>query len=207
MESTDKNNLLDRYKKHFRRKQFFWNALSITYTLFLIPLIKFLDGTDYSKLWKIISIAMGISLFAMNIIQSRSMKRQLEAISENTAEKISAELESCEQFRVFAFTSDYLFSKEGLIIPYYEIEEIITNTYVGSPSATNIVFKTRSFGKLRIPVGLGYMNEGFYDLLSRKCPNADILFRVNYQKADMEEYFNTLRAESITVIRNKQGGK
>lgn len=207
MESTDKNSLLDRYKKHFRRKQLLWNVLSITYTLFLIPLIKFLDGTDYSTLWKIISIAMGIALFSMNIIQSRSMKRQLDAISENTAERISAELESCEQFRVFAFTSDYLFSKEGLIIPYYEIEEVITNTYVGSPSATNIVFKTRSFGKLRIPVGLGYMNEGFYDLLSRKCPNADILFRVNYQKADMEEYFNTLRAESITVIRNKQGGK
>ena len=74
----------------------------------------------------------------------RSMKRQLDAISENTAERISAELESCEQFRVFAFTSEYLFSKEGLIIPYYEIEEVITNTYVGSPSATNIVFKTKN---------------------------------------------------------------
>lgn len=199
----DSSDLFAIYKKHFRRKQLLWNVLSITYTLFLIPLIKFLDGTDYSTLWKIISIAMGIALFAMNFIQSRSMKRQLEAISENTAEKISAELESCEQFRVFAFTSEHLFSKEGLIIPYYEIEEVITNTYVGSPSATNIVFKTKSFGKLRIPVGLGHMNEGFYDMISRKCPNADILFRVNYQKADMEEYFNTLRAESITVIRNK----
>lgn len=199
----DGSDLFAIYKKHFRRKQLLWNILSITYTLFLIPLIKFLDGTDYSTLWKIISIAMGIALFAMNIIQSRSMKRQLEAISDNTAEKISAELESCEQFRVFAFTSEYLFSKEGLIIPYYEIEEVITNTYVGSPSATNMVFKTRSFGKLRIPVGLGYMNEGFYNMLSLKCPNADILFRVNYQKADMEEYFNTLRAESITVIRKK----
>ncbi|MCI7766997.1 MAG: hypothetical protein MSJ26_03320 [Oscillospiraceae bacterium] len=203
MESTDKNSLLLRYKKHFRRKQLLWNALSITYTLFLIPLIKFLDGTDYSTLWKIISIAMGISLFAMNIIQSRSMKRQLEAISENTAEKISAELEECARFRVFAFTSEYLFSKEGLILPYYEIQEAITNTYVGSPSATNIVFKTKSFGKLRIPVGLGYMSESFYDMLSAKCPNAEILFRVNYQKADMEEYFNTVRAESITVVRKK----
>ena len=203
MESTDKNNLLGLYKKHFRRKQLMWNVLSITYTLFLIPLIKFLDGTDYSFLWKIISIAMGIALFAMNIIQSRSMKKQLDAISENTAEKISAELESCAQFRVFAFTSNYLFSKEGLILPYYEIEEAITNTYVGSPSATNIVFKTKSFGKLRIPVGLGYMSESFYDMLSAKCPNAEILFRVNYQKADMEEYFNTVRAESITVVRKK----
>ena len=203
MESTDKSSLFGQYKKHFRRKQLLWNALSIIYTLILIPLIKFLDGTDYSTVWKIISIAMGIALFAMNIIQSRSMKRQLEAVSDNTAEKISAELEGCEQFRVFAFTSEYLFSKEGLILPYYEIEEVITNTYVGSPSATNIVFKTKSFGKLRIPVGLGYMNQGFYDMLSRKCPNADILFRVNYQKADMEEYFNTVRAESITVIRKK----
>lgn len=203
MESTDKNSLFGLYKKHFRRKQLLWNALSIAYTIFLIPLIKILDGTDYSTVWKIISIAIGIALFAMNFIQSRSMKRQLEAISENTAEKISAELEGCAQFRVFAFTSEYLFSKEGLILPYYEIEEAITNTYVGSPSATNIVFKTKSFGKLRIPVGLGYMSESFYELLSRKCPNADILFRVNYQKADMEEYFNTLQAESITVIRKK----
>ena len=47
------------------------------------------------------------------------------------------------------------------------------------------------------------MNEDFYRLLSEKCPNADILFKVNYQKADMEEYFNTLRAESIIVIRKK----
>lgn len=203
MESTGKNSLFGLYKKHFRRKQLLWNALSIAYTLFLIPLIKFLDGTDYSTLWKIISIAMGIALFTMNFIQSRSMKKQLEAVSEAAAEKISAELEDCTQFRVFAFTSEYLFSKEGLILPYYEIEEAITNTYVGSPSATNIVFKTKSFGKLRTPVGLGYMNQDFYDMLSRKCPNADILFRVNYQKADMEEYFNTVRAESITVIRKK----
>ena len=47
------------------------------------------------------------------------------------------------------------------------------------------------------------MNEDFYRLLSEKCPNADILFKVNYQKADMEEYFSTLRAESVIVIRKK----
>ena len=58
MESTGKNSLFGLYKKHFRRKQLLWNALSIAYTLFLIPLIKFLDGTDYSTLWKIISIKL-----------------------------------------------------------------------------------------------------------------------------------------------------
>ena len=180
-----------------------WNVLSIVYTLILIPLLKFLDGRDYSVVWRIISVVITVSLITMNLIQSRSMKRQLEAISEASAEKIAAELESCEQYRVFAFTSEYLFSKEGLILPYYEIEEVITSTYVGSPSATNMTFRTRSFGRLRVPVGLGNMNEDFYRLLSEKCPDADILFKVNYQKADMEEYFNTLRAESIIVIRKK----
>lgn len=203
MENAHKNSLFEQYRKRFKFKQRLWNVLSIVYTLILIPLLRFLDGRDYGVIWRIISIVITAALIIMNLIQSRSMKRQLDALSEASAEKIAAELESCEQFRVFAFTSEHLFSKEGLIIPYYEIEEVITNTYVGSPSATNIVFKTKSFGKLRIPVGLGHMNEGFYDMLSRKCPNADILFRVNYQKADMEEYFNTLRAESITVIRKK----
>lgn len=203
METDEKNNLFLLYKKCFKKKQRMWNVLSIAYTLILIPLIKLIDGTDYSTLWRIISITTAVLLYAMNFSQSRKMKKQLEAISENTAGKISAELESCEKYRCFAFTSEYFFSTEGLILPYYEIEEAVTNTYVGSPSATNILFKTRSFGKLRIPVGLGYMNESFYNMLSQRCPNADILFRVNYQKADMEEYFNTVRAESITVIRKK----
>ncbi len=206
MGTVHKNDLFLLYKKCFKKKQRLWNVLSIAYTLILIPLIKALDGTDYSTLWRIISITAAVLLYAMNFSQSRKMKKQLEAISDNTAEKISAELESSEKFRCFAFTSEYIFSTEGLILPYYEIEEIITNTYVGSPSATNILFKTRSFGNLRIPVGLGYMNESFYNMLSQRCPNAEILFRVNYQKADMEEYFNTVRAESITVIRKKKGG-
>lgn len=180
-----------------------WNILSIVYSVILIPLLKFLDGRDYSRIWQIISIAITVTLITMNFIQSRSMKRQLEAVSEASAEKIAAELENCEQYRVFAFASEYLFSKEGLILPYYEIEKVVTSTYVGSPSATSIYFKTRSFGRLYVPVGLGNMNEDFYRLLSEKCPNADILFKVNYQKADMEEYFNTLRAESIIVIRKK----
>ena len=131
------------------------------------------------------------------------MKKQLEGLSENAADKIAAELESSKSFRSFYFTSEYLFSVEGLILPYYEIDEVKTNTYVGSPSATNIVFKTKSYGKCIVTVGLGYMNESFYNMLSAKCPNAELLFRVNYQKADMEEYFNTLRAESIIVIRKK----
>lgn len=184
-----------------------WEALSITYTLVLVPLLRLLDGTDYSAVWQIISIAVSAALISQNLMRSRSMKRQVEVLSENTAERISAELESCEQFRIFAFTSEYLFSKEGIILPYYEIEEVITNTYVGSPTATNIVFKTKSYGKCTVGVGLGYMNEDFYNMLSRKCPSADILFRVNYQKADMEEYFNTVRAESIIVIRKKQEEK
>lgn len=203
MENSHKNSLFEQYRKRFKFKQRMWNVLSIVYTLILIPLLKFLDGRDYGVIWRIISIATTVTLITMNFIQSRSMKRQLEALSEASAEKIAAELESCEQYRVFAFTSEYLFSKEGLILPYYEIEEIVTSTYVASPTATSIYFKTRSFGRLRVPVGLGNMNEDFYRLLSEKCPNADILFKVNYQKADMEEYFNTLRAESIIVIRKK----
>ena len=47
------------------------------------------------------------------------------------------------------------------------------------------------------------MNEDFYDMLMKKCPSADILFRVNYQKADITEYFATAKAESIVVIRKK----
>ena len=89
------------------------------------------------------------------------------------------------------------------ILPYYEIDEVKTNTYVGSPTATNIVFRTKSYGKCTVMVGPGYMNEDFYDMLMKKCPSADILFRVNYQKADITEYFATAKAESIVVIRKK----
>lgn len=203
MDSADKNSLFGQYKKRFKFKQRLWNILSIVYTLILIPLLRFLDGRDYSVVWRIISVVTTVALITMNFIQSRSMKRQLEAISEASAEKIAAELERCEWYRVFALTSEYLFSKEGLILPYYEIMEIITNTYVGSPSATNMTFRTRSFGRIYVPVGLGNMDESFYKQLSEKCPNAELKFRVNYQKADMEEYYNTLKAGSIIVIRKK----
>lgn len=203
MDSADKNSLFGQYKKRFKFKQRLWNILSIVYTLILIPLLRFLDGRDYSVVWRIISVVTTVALITMNFIQSRSMKRQLEAISEASAEKIAAELERCEWYRVFALTSEYLFSKEGLILPYYEIMEIITNTYVGSPSATNMTFRTRSFGRIYVPVGLGNMDESFYKLLSEKCPNAELKFCVNYQKADMEEYYNTLKAGSIIVIRKK----
>lgn len=203
MDSADKNSLFGQYKKRFKFKQRLWNILSIVYTLILIPLLRFLDGRDYSVVWRIISVVTTVALITMNLIQSRSMKRQLEAISEASAEKIAAELERCEWYRVFALTSEYLFSKEGLILPYYEIMEIITNTYVGSPSATNMTFRTRSFGRIYVPVGPGNMDESFYKLLSEKCPNAELKFRVNYQKADMEEYYNTLKAGSIIVIRKK----
>ena len=203
MDSADKNSLFGQYKKRFKFKQRLWNILSIVYTPILIPLLRFLDGRDYSVVWRIISVVTTVALITMNFIQSRSMKRQLEAISEASAEKIAAELERCEWYRVFALTSEYLFSKEGLILPYYEIMEIITNTYVGSPSATNMTFRARSFGRIYVPVGLGNMDESFYKLLSEKCPNAELKFRVNYQKADMEEYYNTLKAGSIIVIRKK----
>lgn len=203
MDSADKNSLFGQYKKRFKFKQRLWNILSIVYTLILIPLLRFLDGRDYSVVWRIISVVTTVALITMNFIQSRSMKRQLEAISEASAEKTAAELERCEWYRVFALTSEYLFSKEGLILPYYEIMEIITNTYVGSPSATNMTFRTRSFGRIYVPVGPGNMDESFYKLLSEKCPNAELKFRVNYQKADMEEYYNTLKAGSIIVIRKK----
>lgn len=206
MDSADKNSLFGQYKKRFKSKQRMWNVLSIVYTLILIPLLRFLDGRDYSVVWRIISIVTTAALIIMNLIQSRSMKRQLEAISEASAEKIAAELEHCEWYRVFALTSEYLFSKEGLILPYYEIMEVITSTYVASPTATSIYFKTRSFGRIYVPVGLGNMNEDFYRLLSEKCPDAELKFRVNYQKADMEEYYNTLKAGSIIVIRKKRGG-
>ena len=206
MDSADKNSLFGQYKKRFKSKQRMWNVLSIVYTLILIPLLRFLDGRDYSVVWRIISVVITAALITMNLIQSRSMKRQLEAISEASTEKIAAELEHCDWYRVFAFTSEYLFSKEGLILPYYEIEEVITSTYVGSPSATNMTFRTRSFGRIYVPVGLGNMNESFYKLLSEKCPDAELKFRVNYQKADMEEYYNTLKAGSIIVIRKKRGG-
>lgn len=203
MENADKSSLFLRYKKRFRYKQRWWIILSITYTVILIPLLKLLDGTDYSTLWKIISIVTSIVLIGLNIKQSRSMKRQLGGLSENAAERISAELESCANFRSFYFTSEYLFSAEGLILPYYEIDEVKTNTYVGSPTATNIVFRTKSYGKCTVTVGLGYMNEKFYNMLMQKCPSAEILFRVNYQKADMTEYFATVKAEGIVVIRKK----
>ena len=203
MDSADKNSLFGQYKKRFKFKQRLWNILSIVYTLILIPLLRFLDGRDYSVVWRIISVVTTVALITMNFIQSRSMKRQLEAISEASAEKIAAELERCEWYRVFALTSEYLFSKEGLILPYYEIMEIITNTYVGSPSATNMTFRTRSFDRIYVPVGPGNMDESFYKLLSEKCPDAELKFRVNYQKADMEEYYNTLKAGSIIVIRKK----
>ena len=104
MDSADKNSLFGQYKKRFKSKQRLWNILSIVYTLILIPLLRFLDGRDYSVVWRIISIVTTAALIIMNLIQSRSMKRQLEAISEASAEKIAAELEHCEWYRVFTLT-------------------------------------------------------------------------------------------------------
>ena len=56
MDSADKNSLFGQYKKRFKSKQRMWNVLSIVYTLILIPLLRFLDGRDYSVVWRIISI-------------------------------------------------------------------------------------------------------------------------------------------------------
>lgn len=207
MGNAEKDSLFLRYKKRFQYKRRLWNILSITYTVLLIPLMKMLDGTDYSMLWRIISIAVSAALIIQNFLRSRSIKKQLDGLSDNSAEKISAELECCKNFRSFYFTSEYLFSAEGIILPYYEIDEVTTKSYIGSPTATNIVFRTKSYGKCTVSVGLGYMNEDFYNSLMQKCPSADILFRCNYQKSDMDEYFKTVRTDSIIVIRNKQGGK
>lgn len=56
MDSADKNILFGQYKKRFKFKQRLWNILSIVYTLILIPLLRFLDGRDYSVVWRIISV-------------------------------------------------------------------------------------------------------------------------------------------------------
>ena len=90
MDSADKNSLFEQYKKRFKFKQRLWNILSIVYTLILIPLLRFLDGRDYSVVWRIISVVTTVALITMNFIQSRSMKRQLEAISEASAGKIDS---------------------------------------------------------------------------------------------------------------------
>ena len=76
MDSADKNSLFGQYKKRFKFKQRLWNILSIVYTLILIPLLRFLDGRDYSVVWRIISVVTTVALITMNLIQSRSMKRQ-----------------------------------------------------------------------------------------------------------------------------------
>ena len=68
MENADKNSLFGQYKKRFKRKQRLWNILSIAYTFILIPLLKFLDGTDYSTVWRIISIVTTVLLIAMNFM-------------------------------------------------------------------------------------------------------------------------------------------
>ena len=97
MENAHKNSLFEQYRKRFKFKQRLWNVLSIVYTLILIQLLRFLDGRDYGVIWRIISIVVTAALIIMNLIQSRSMKRQLDALSEASAEKIAAELESCEE--------------------------------------------------------------------------------------------------------------
>ena len=71
MENAGKNDLFLLYKKRFKFKQRLWSILSIAYTLLLIPLLKLLDGTDYSMLWRIISIAVSGALIVQNILRSR----------------------------------------------------------------------------------------------------------------------------------------
>lgn len=200
------NKLAELFKKNFRRKRKLLSGANLLMTLILIPLLKLLDGTDYSLLWRTVMVAATVTLFIQNLRQNSCMKKQLAALSEHTLECVFSELESCPCFRnSFYFTSDYLFSTEGMILPYYEITEVLTRSYVstGVGFVTNLVIKTRSYGRCVVPVGIGHLYESFYDTLGQKCPNAKISFRATYQKATRQEYFDTIKADSINVIRKK----
>ncbi len=201
-ENNSNSELFSRFKKRFNRKKTMLSVMSIVYTLILIPLLKILKGLDYSIVWQIVSTAVSISLTVQTILRSRSMKKQLEGLSEYNEEKICAELENAKPYgKIFYLTSEYLFSPEGAVLPYYEIEKMQTITYTSSPVATNIIIGTRSCGKVYVTVGFGYMRQNFYDELSRRCPQAEFTFRVNYQKADIDEYLETVKKESLFVIR------
>lgn len=207
MTENGQKSVFEIYKKNYRRKQRMSVLMNILMTFILIPLLKILDGADYSTFWRILSVVLSAGLFVQNIRQSRMLRRQAESLSEYELECVVGELDRCPVYRKsFYFTSEYLFSTEGMILPYYEIKEAITRSYVstGVGFVTNIVFVTRSFGKCVIPVGIGHLNEDFYDTLELKCPNAKISFRATYQKATREEYFDTIRADSINVIRKKK---
>lgn len=191
------------YKKNIRKVSLFWTIFNIVYTLLLIPLLKFVDGHDYSMLWKIIAVSVDAALIFYNIKQSASFKKQLNAVSEHKSQVIEKELESCTPYRKLYFTSEYLFSTEGVVLPYYEIDALITLSYTSSPTATSLLIKTKSFGNCRVRIGLGVLPREFYETFIKHCPTAEIVFKVNFQKADMEEYYNTIKKESITVVRSR----
>ena len=191
------------YKKNIRKISLFWTILNIVYTLLLIPLIKFLDGSDYGTLWKIIAVSVDIALIFYNMKQSASFRKQLDGVPEYKSQAIEKELESRTPYRKLYFTSEYLFSTEGVVLPYYEIDALYTLSYTSSPTATSLLIKTKSFGNCRVRVGLGVLPREFYGDFMKHCPNAEIVFRVNFQKADIEEYYNTIKKESITVVRSR----
>lgn len=191
------------YKKNIRKISLFWTIFNIVYTLLLIPILKFVDGHDYGTLWKIIAVSVDIALIFYNLKQSASFKKQLNAVSEYESQVIEKELESCTPYRKLYFTSKYLFSTEGVVLPYYEIDALITLSYTSSPTATSLLIKTKSFGNCRVRIGLGVLPREFYETFMRYCPVAEIVFKVNFQKANMEEYYNTINKESINVVRSR----
>lgn len=191
------------YKKNIRKISLFWTVFNIVYTLLLIPLLKFVDGHDYGMLWKIIAVSVDVALIFYNLKQNYSFKKQLNAVSEYDSQVIEKELESCTPYRKLYFTSKYLFSTEGIVLPYYEIDTLITISYTSSPTATSLLIKTKSFGNCRVRIGLGVLPKEFYETFVKNCPVAEIVFKVNYQKAHMEEYYNTIKKESIIVVRSK----
>lgn len=210
MAKSGQESIFELYKRNYKRKQRMSFGMNVLMTVILIPLLKILDGADYSTFWRILSVVLSAGLFVQNIRQSRMLRRQAESLSEYELECVVGELDRCPVYRKsFYFTSEYLFSTEGIVLPYYEIKEAMTRSYVstGVGFVTNIVFVTRSFGKCVVPVGIGHLSEEFYDTLEQKCPNAIISFRATYQKATREEYFDTIRADSINVIRKRKSVK
>ncbi|MGN0692341.1 MAG: hypothetical protein ACI4K7_08340, partial [Oscillospiraceae bacterium] len=139
------NKLTELFRKNYRRKRHLLSGANLLMTLILIPLLKLLDDTDYSLLWRTVMVIVTATLFIQNLRQSSCMKKQLADLSEYTLECVFKELESCPCFRnSFYFTSDYLFSTEGIILPYYEITEVLTRSYV-----------TTGVGFSKLPIRLG----------------------------------------------------
>lgn len=149
--------LLSLFKRKNKSRRILLSMISVLSTLLIVPTFEMLGDTMYAYFFRILFPACEIYFAIYSFFQVRSMKKQISDISEYELDRVSSELEDAKNFmNIFYFTNSYLFSPEGLILPYHEITHVTTYSYMvdaGNGVMTDVVFKTRSYKSCMVSTG------------------------------------------------------